>query len=70
MQDIISKIDKKQVTQELERRSTLENKYWSDRSSRSTTTTPLAVMCVVIRTVVLCHQLEYLKVVYVCRKVA
>ena len=29
------------MNQELERRSTLENRNWSDRSSRSTTTTPL-----------------------------
>ena len=36
-------IDKKQVKQELERCSTLENKNWSDRSSRSTTTTPLPI---------------------------
>ena len=41
LQDII-KIDKKQMKQELERRSTLENRNWSDRSSRSTTTTPLS----------------------------
>ena len=44
-QDII-KIDQKQMTQELERRSTLENKNWSDRSSRSTTTTPLLIVTV------------------------
>ena len=31
------------MKQELERRSTLENRNWSDRSSRSTTTTPLGV---------------------------
>ena len=37
-----SKNDEKQEKQELERRSTLENRNWSDRSSRSTTTTPLA----------------------------
>ena len=41
LQDII-KIDQKQMKQELERRSTLENRNWSDRSSRSTTTTPLS----------------------------
>ena len=40
LQDII-KIDQKQMKRELERRSTLENRNWSDRSSRSTTTTPL-----------------------------
>ena len=37
MQDII-KIDQKQMKQEL------ENRNWSDRSSRSTTTTPLATI--------------------------
>ena len=36
-----NKNDEKQEKQELERRSTLENRNWSDRSSRSTTTTPL-----------------------------
>ena len=40
LQDII-KVAEKQVKQELERRSTLENRNWSDRSSRSTTTTLL-----------------------------
>ena len=40
---IIIKIDQKQMKQELERRSTLENRNWSDRSSRSTTTTPLSM---------------------------
>ena len=42
LQDV-SKIDEKQVSQELERRSTLENRNWNDRSSRSTTTTPLGI---------------------------
>ena len=32
------------MKQELERRSTLENRNWSDRSSRSTTTTPLSAL--------------------------
>ena len=40
LQDI-SKIEEKQMKQELERRSTLEKRNWIDRSSRSTTTTPL-----------------------------
>ena len=35
--------DEKPVKQELEWRSTLENRNWSDRSSRSTTTTPLNI---------------------------
>ena len=40
----ICKIDEKQDKQELERRSTLENRNCGDRSSRSTTTTPLIVL--------------------------
>ena len=36
----ISNIDEKQENQELERRSTMENRNWSDRS---TTTTPLGI---------------------------
>ena len=45
LQDV-SKIDEKQEKQELERRSPLENRNWSDHSSRSTTTTPLVVVMV------------------------
>ena len=43
LQDV-SKIEENQVKQELERRSTMENRNWSDCSSRSTTTTPLHVI--------------------------
>ena len=35
-----NQIDQKQMKQELEQRSTLESMTWSDRSSRSTTSTP------------------------------
>ena len=47
----ISKIDQKQVKEELERRSTVKIRNWSDLSSRSTTTTPLPPIP--------CHNMSY-----------